>query len=232
MPAFQAPPAFQTAPPFGGVPPAPGPYVHPYAPPTRGGLPGWAIALICAGGGLVMLMIVAAVVIPVFLHQRDAAVAKATTLSPAAQVGGLTQYTDPRMQQVTDQMTVGLSACGCFGPAVTSSYQVPDRTHQLVVIGAKFTRPAGSQVRESFQRGFWNGAHSSMPTLGPASDKDPGRLGGTLRCAPVSSGGAAGQLCASVDAGAVVILVEMDSTGHQPDPDLIVTARESMEHRT
>jgi hypothetical protein len=177
-------------------------------------------------------MIAAAVAIPVFLHQRDAAVARATTVSPAARVGALTQYTDPRMQEVTAQMTAGLSACGCFQPAATSSYQVPDRTHQLVVIGAKFTRPAGSQTRDSFQRGFWNGAHANMPTLGPVSDRDPGRLGGTLRCASVSTGGAAGQLCASVDAGAVVILVEMARTGDQPDPGLIVTARESMEHRT
>jgi hypothetical protein len=188
--------------------------------------------LICAGGGVVVLMIVAAVAIPVFLHQRDASVAKATTLSPAAQVGGLTRSTDLRMQQDLAPMTAVLSACGCFQPPVTSGYVVPDRTHLLVVLGAKFIQPADDQTRKNFQRRFWGEGKTSVARLGPARNVDPGRLGGTLRCAAMSTGRAAGQLCVSVDAGAVVVILDLGSPGDQPDPALIVTARESMEHRT
>jgi hypothetical protein len=229
----QGPPA------FGNVPSAPVPYLHPYAAPARGGLPGWAIALICAVAGVLLILIAAAVAIPVFLHQRDAAVAKATTLSPADQVSGMTQSTDPRMQQATDPMTSALSGCGCFQPAVTSSYQDPDRTHVLIVIGARFLRPADDLTRESFQRNFWKGASASAAgpnaagtTLGPVRDMDPGRLGGTLHCAAMSTGGAAGQVCLSVDAGAVVTVLDLVRADLQQDPDLIVTARESIEHRT
>jgi hypothetical protein len=222
----------QAPPPFGAAAPPPFPYAQPHAAPARGGLPGWAIALICAGAGGLLLMIAAAVAIPVFLHQRDAAVARATTLSPAARVGGLTRSTDARMQQDIEPMTAALSACGCFQSYVTSGYVVPDRTHVLIVIGARFLRPADEQTRESFQRSFWGGGKSDVATLGPERDLDPGRLGGTLRCAAMSTGRAAGQLCVSVDAGAVVVMLDMGRPGQQPDLDLIVTARESMEHRT
>jgi hypothetical protein len=229
-PPFTAPaPPFPAAPHAGNVPPGPLPYLHPYAAPARGGLPGWAIALICTAGGGLLIMIVAAVAIPVFLHERDTAVARATTLSPAAQVAGMTRSTDPRLQQMTDQMSAGLPACGCFRPAVTATYQDPDRTRVLVVIGAMFTGPVD---REGYLRGFWHGAHSSMPTLGPESGRDPGRLGGTLSCAALSTGGAYGQLCVSMDAGALVILVDLAKVDHHLDPALMVTARESMEHRT
>jgi hypothetical protein len=93
----------------------------------------------------VVLMIVAAVALPVMLHQRDAAVAKATTLSQADQVGGLTRSTDLRMQQDIAPMTAVLSRCGCFQPPVTSGYVVPDRTHLLVVLGAKFSGPPATR---------------------------------------------------------------------------------------
>jgi hypothetical protein len=122
---------------------------------------------------------------------------------------------------------------------VTSSYQDPDRTHVLIVIGARFLRPADDLTRESFQRNFWNGAGASATgpdaagtTLGPVRDMDPGRLGGTLRCAAMSTGGAAGQMCLSVDAGAVVTVLDLVRADLQQDPDLIVAARESIEHRT
>jgi hypothetical protein len=231
LPPLPTPPTFQAPPPFGYVPPAPAPFLHPYAAPARGGLPGWAIALICAGGGVLLILIAAAVAIPVFLHQRDAAVAKATTLSPAAEVAGMTRSTDPRMQQDIDPMTAGMSACGCFQPPVTSGYVVPDRTHVLIVLGAKFVRPADDQTRESFQRSFWGEGSSTVATLGPVRDVDPGRLGGTLRCAAMSTGRAAGQLCVSVDAGAVVVVLDLGRPDHQPDPALIIAARESIEHR-
>jgi hypothetical protein len=231
--AFHEPAVFQAPGPFGTVPPsAPPPYVHPYAAPARGGLPGWAIALICAGGSVVVLMIVAAVALPVFLHQGDVAVAKATTLSPAAQVGDLTQSTDPRVLQVTDQLTAAWSTCGCLQPPVGMSYQDPDRTHVLTVVGSKFVRAAGDASRQRVQREFWRGAHSGSTAIGPDSDRDPGRLGGTLRCAEVAGGGATGRVCLSVDAGAVVVVVDRVRTGEQLDPDLVLTARESMEHRT
>jgi hypothetical protein len=242
-PAFQAPPHYaavpQAPPAFGSVPSALVPYPHPYAAPARGGLPGWAIALICAVAGALLILIAAAVAIPVFLHQRDAAVAKATTLSPADQVSGMAQSTDPGMQQATNTMASALSGCGCFQPAVTSSYLAPDRTPVLIVSGAKFRRAADGATREGFDRSFWKGASSSAAgpnaagtTLGPVRDLDPGHLGGTLRCAAISTGGSTGLMGLSVDAGAVVAVIDLVRAGHEQDPDLIVTARESLEHRT
>jgi hypothetical protein len=48
----------------------------------------------------------------------------------------------------------------------------------------------------------------------------------------MSTGRAAGQLCVSVDAGAVVVILDLGRPGDPPDPALVIAARESMEHRT
>jgi hypothetical protein len=69
----------------------------PYAPVRRRRLPTWAIVAICVPGGFVVLMILAAIAIPVVLNLRSAPVMPDS-------VGGLTRSTDPGVINVVEQL--------------------------------------------------------------------------------------------------------------------------------
>jgi hypothetical protein len=97
---FGSPPAApQFAPPVqfnapGGFPQQP----YAYGPPKRGGLPVWAIVAICVPLAFIGIGILAAIAIPVFLNSRSAPVAP-------AQLGGLSQSTDPQMNRAVESIS-------------------------------------------------------------------------------------------------------------------------------
>ncbi len=105
----------------------------------------------------------------------------------------------------------------------------------MVVLATKLERPAmdsddQSTIGLGVMRGIVDGARS-MATFGPAVAVDPGRLGGTLICAPVTDPGVSARACVAVDTASLVAVIEFDSTA-AVDTDLPTVVREAVVHRT
>jgi hypothetical protein len=231
QPLSYLPPPPPPPPPYGGWPgtvlPGPG-----YPPASRTGLPGWAIALIVGGLGVLVVLILAAVAIPVFLHQRAQADLSATSVSLPPALAGMTEVDDPATkQQIAD--TVGsIDTCSCTGPLLMTVYVDNIGTHRVVVAAGKFSSAASASVQQSFSANMWVGIRDSAAeegaTVGPVVEADAGRLGGTMSCAPITAD-ATGRVCVSVDRTSFVMMMEFGPT---IDPTLPVIVRESVVHRT
>lgn len=214
--------------PAGWPPPA-----HGYAPaPT--GPPGWPAyapassetsgllkALIVVSivvGTIIVMGILAAIAIPVFLEQRAKSEAAATTVAIPDQLLDLTRLHDARAVQLEQQLRSqpGNPEAGVYG--VAGSVRA--------TVSVKRQRMSSGDERD-----FMTGAESSFQNQGVGhvifSDADPGRLGGFMRCATVSS--PTFSVCLFADHGAYgSITLFGDRAGRD---DVAVSVREAVEHR-
>jgi type II secretory pathway pseudopilin PulG len=218
---FGAPPAFG-APAFGQAP---------YPAPRRRGLPVWAIVAISVPAALVVLGILAAVAIPVFLNQRDKATVAATSVSMPTQINAMSTSTNAALRAQVQNLFSSIPGCTCFDPPVSSILTDSSNTHAIIVGAAKVNTRFNADDRAEFVRSFWVSARGSAgAAIGEATNRDTGRLGGTMSCAPLA-GGAIGQVCVAVDAGSFFFVVDTYRSG-TVDPELPVAAREAIVHRT
>lgn len=220
-----------------GVPPypppaAPGWHHQPAAP---GWNPQWAVTdgagsglarvllwLAVAVGAIVVLGVLAAVAIPVFLDQRATGEAGRTSVSAPATVAGWSRLTDPASLALEKQL-VSVSTPGVH---VAGVYGTDGRPHAF--FGASHAAMS-FRDRRDFLAGAEAGAQRSPETAGAVfSDSDPGRLGGTMRCATLVRTEAT--VCFFADAGAygmvTVFAVGEQGQGH------VRTLREAVERRS
>jgi hypothetical protein len=198
----------------------------------RSGLPGWAIAVIAGGVGVLVVLILAAVVVPVFLHQRGLAELNATSVSLPPAVAGMTQVDDPAIRRQLADAAASIDTCGCTEPLLMTLYQDDAGTRRVFVAAAKFTRVPSPSQQQSFSLGTWRGIRdgaAGQATVGPAVDVDAGRLGGTMTCAPITAGTTTGRTCVSVDRTSFVMMMVF---GPATDAALPVSVREAVVHRT
>lgn len=217
------------------APAYPATYQPPPYPPAPGrGLPGWAIALIACAAGLVVVLIVAAIAIPVFLDQREKASAAATTVRMPATVAGLTQT--PLTPQLRDQAQAlrDSVAVGMPDPKVSVFTDSAD-SHRLVVMAGKVSTVLRDREQAAAVRGFWQGVQRSLggqTTLGTPAERPAGTLGGTLSCAAFNPAGVTGEICVAVDPGAMLVTIDiLKGEGAAIDPTLPTTVREAVVKR-
>jgi hypothetical protein len=202
--------------------PQPPPPQPPYGPP----------ALIATAGGVLMVLVLAAVAIPVFLDQRAKADLSATSVTLPPTVAGLPEVDDPAVRQQLAEQRSNLSTCGCTEPLLLTLYQDQAGTHRIVVMAGKFTHPAGPTTQQSIVDDTWRGIRDGAAgtlTFGTPVDADPGALGGRVTCAPITTG-TTGRACVAVDGTSIVTMMEFAP----PDTDLALptVVRESVVHRT
>jgi hypothetical protein len=195
----------------------------------RGGMPGWAIALIAVAVSVLIVMVLAAIAIPTFLDQREKERAEATTtfVWPAT-IEGLPQSTDTD-ELASLQDTVNNFPAEARDPQ--SGIYTDGTTRRIVLVSALFPRPAGRADMRDLFAGFEDGLVSNAPpgvTMSEPFDREPGRLGGRIRCATMS-GAVNGQLCMAADSASMLTIVDV-SPG-QPDPELPRRVRETLIHR-
>lgn len=212
-----APPPGWAAPP-GGTPPYQGVpqqgWGTPYAPPPpRSGLHPAVLAVVVVFATIVVMGVLAAVAIPVFLHERD--LARRTAVAAPDEVMGMPRLDDAasaaaqsRMQQLPGP---GDHVAGVYGTGDVR-----------VVVGA-----ARYHLSSDDQDGYLTSSSSEATEQGVALvDVEPGRLGGTLRCgtkAPMT-------ICVFADGGSYGVVVV---TGPAQDPyGTARGAREAFVRRT
>jgi hypothetical protein len=209
-------------------------YPPPYQP-AKHGLPGWGIALIACAAGLVVVLIVAAVAIPVFLGQRDKATAAATTISVPPGIGELTQTPMTPEMQAQAQAWRQSMARWLPDPQAAIFVDAPG-SHRLVVLAGKMSTVLHQDDQTEVVRGFWHGAEEGLAgqaVLGVPAERSPGELGGTMSCASFNPAGVTGEICIAVDPGSMVVTVDIqDGAGATTDPNLFTAVREAVVHRS
>lgn len=197
-----------------GPPPTAAP---PFATATRHGMPVWAKVLLFVGAAF-LLLIVAAVAIPVFLHQRAKATAARTTVQMPATAAGLVRLTDATSlryeQHLLQAPTPGRHVAAVYGTAA-------GERRALVLAG---TAAMTQQDQAEFLAGAERGASKSLPV--PFKDVAPGKLGGSMRCGDDPSLQLA--ICVFADGGAYGAV---DLLGSERDSTRAVEIREQVEHR-
>lgn len=178
-----------------------------------------AIALAGAVGGLVVLGILAAIVIPIFAQQHAKAEAAHISVSLPEQVAGYQRMTGAADDALRQSLT------GFPSEAGTPSSGVYGQGGSPVVAVV-----VGKHVMSSFdQTAFLSGATKSAKASGAVLvDHDPGPLGGRMRCGQVAS--PAETVCVFVDAGAFG-RIEVAGSASSAD-QLVLTVRSQVEHRS
>lgn len=221
------PPVNQFGPPMGAPPPGwPAPPLPPYG--VAVGRQGMstgakvAIALAAAVGGLVVLGVVAAIVIPVFARQHAKAEAAHISVSLPEQVAGYQRMTGAADEALRQSLT------SFPGEAGTPSSAVYGRAGSPVLAVV-----VGKHVMSSFEQdAFLTGATRSAKASGAVLvDHAPGPLGGTMRCGQVAA--PAETVCIFVDAGAYGRIEIAGSTSSDSSADqLVLSVRSQVEHRS
>jgi hypothetical protein len=204
----------------------------PYTVQQRGGMPGWAIALIAIVASVSVLMVLAAVAIPTFLDQR----ARAHTPQIPDRIGQLTRSTDPSAQQqaqaLADQQ-IGLRATQ--GSAFTDA----QGTARIFVYTGAFVSPKSELDLDDYEQGYWSGFPGAVPpgfALGPPTPQASPGHGGRVSCADVLAATGAGdrvpvgRACLSIDSWSSVSTIDLSATGIW-DPALIDTVRDAVQPR-
>jgi hypothetical protein len=210
-------------------------YPAPYLPPAPSRrLPTAAIvAIVCAAGGVIVL-ILAAVAIPVFLNQRDKATAAATTVSLPPAIGELSQAPmTPDLQGEAEALRNSVSV-GMPDPKV-AVFTDATGAHGLVVMGGKLSTVLHQKDEAEVVRGFWRGAQQELAgqaVLGVPAERSPGELGGIVSCASFNPSGVTGEICIAVDPGSMLVTIDvLQGEGGASDPTLATTVREAVVHR-
>jgi hypothetical protein len=168
-------------------------------------------------GGLVVLGIVAAVVIPVYLNQRAENVARHTTFVLPASIAGAPRM-DGNIQQ-TLQMQMSALPPGWAAPQA-AAYGTGTSVRAVVVGGLHY-------IPAEHRSEFLNGMLSSTVAQGTTvTDTPSGPLGGTMKCFETAAGRAT--TCAFADGGAwgVIAVPGAGAAAH----DQILAARAAIEH--
>jgi hypothetical protein len=104
---------------------------------------------------------------------------------------------------------------------------------KLLVLAARPTTPTSALDYDNFfaglRRGLTTGASASS-TYGEFRNVDPGRLGGKMKCMDITLSGRSLGACAAIDAGSVVSIFEINSSGTEA-ANLALQAREAVVHR-
>ena len=162
------------APPPGSVPaPQPAWGATPYTGATQQKSRNWPMIVLVVAGSLVALLVLLAVAIPVFLNQREAALASRTSVSVPSSVAGLPLATTPAAKQAEAGLvsmmptSLGLTMAGLYTNGMSSV---------VVLAGAH-------RMTRTMQAGFLAGVESDARADGARMhDVAPGPLGGTMRC--------------------------------------------------
>ncbi len=192
-------------------------------------MPGWAIALIAVVVSVFIVLVLAAIAIPTFLDQRERERAAATnTIVLPATIEGLPRSTDTEQQASLQSLLDGMpSELRDPQGAIYSD----GAAHTIVVMSGRFPQPAGRADMRDLMAGFDDGLVSNAPpgvTMSDPSDREPGRLGGRIRCATMS-GAASGQICMAADSASMLSITDVSPA---PDPDLPRRVREAVIHRS
>lgn len=180
-------------------------------------------------GGLVLLLVVAAVAIPVFLNQRGNALAARTTISMPATAAGLVQLNDPASQKSVRQALdlvrgsgrVGKCQCA-FGIPTASLYGTPAGQRRALVVVTRATLSSADQAS------FLKGARESAGAAAVNWHSAPaGPLGGQVMCAALPTRNATA--CVFVDPGAAGDIAVLGTTNGD---ELAAELRTAVEHRT
>jgi hypothetical protein len=212
--------------PYGSVLPA-------YPPAGRSGLSGWAIGLIVGSAVVLIVAVLTAIAIPVFLDQRSrAAELQATSITLPPTVAGMSEVQDPAVQ---DQIVAELAQmpCGCAEPPIMTLYEDGAGTHRLVVMAGRMAAPVREQqAQAAYSDDIWRGIRDGAATMsfGPVTAVEPGRLGGSVTCAPIDSGSVPGRACVAVDETSFVTMMEFAPVA-PTDPTLPTVVREAVVHR-
>jgi len=213
-PGGYAPPAglpgYPTPAGWGTVPPRP-----------RTGMPGWAIAILCVFGALVVLGVIGAVAGPAFLTQHAKAEYQATTLALPDTINGIPRLpssavpVDPSLEsevkRVLPQATIE-----------TAAYR--DGATAVAIILVRPGRPLNAADQVLLRQGEMidSGARAGI-TL---TKQSAGSLGGWFGCGSMAMGA---EMCGVVDSSSLMVIVV---SGQGPDAvNLSRTAREAVEHR-
>jgi hypothetical protein len=192
----------------------------------RGGLPGWAVALIAGGVSVFIVLVLAAIAIPTFLSER------ARTEPPQIpdRIGALTKSTDEAVQR--DVAQLALNVAPGMRDKQAAAFVDGSGNRQVFVITAGFLTRLDDASLAGFERGYWETMRAQVPLgmrLSSEAPRHSGRLGGRVTCAPLISaaGVVTGSACLAVDAHAAVGTIELSPSG-QLDPTLIDTVREAV----
>ena len=176
QPPTPEPSQFQT---FGAPQPGYVPWSYPAPAQQRSRFPVWAIVILACAGGLVMVLVLAAVAIPVFLNQRNKSAAAGYTVSTPDQVDGFSRSTVGRAKTAID------ATMGSLSPAEAARttalvYTDSSGTIRVLVVVEKRVVPVG-QVDDAIageEHGFGQSTGTSL-RFDPVST---GSLGGQMEC--------------------------------------------------
>jgi hypothetical protein len=202
-PQFGMPQPFAPAQPMqpGYAPPMQPGYAPPFGgPPPKGGVPTAVWVALAAVGGVVLLMILAAIAIPVFLNQRKPA---DRPVSIPLTMLGQSQLHNADLDSATARLLLAFGTSGSGLAAPDGAFYGQEDTPTFFVGAAKLTRQLTPAERADLLR---PGA-SFSPT-----PEGAGPFGGTLECGQIDQNGTQGAECVSVDSAAVVVTVIFDSS--------------------
>jgi hypothetical protein len=198
----------------------------PQIPPRSGVLPAWAVVLVSVVVGTLVVGLLAAIAVPVFLHQRADSLAAATTVSLPPSIENLSRVTGPD----ADSMLIAVMNQYPDPPPLLQGAVYSDRDrHTLVVFTMKWTEALDADYRRGVIARFEAGVHRQPAGVhaSDAADRDAGRLGGRMSCVTLT-GTSIGQACVAVDPAAIVVVYDFSPS---LDTDLPRRAREAVEHR-
>jgi hypothetical protein len=110
-------------------------------------------------------------------------------LPPA--VAGMAEIDDPATRQQLADAVRSIDTCGCTEPLLMTLYQDDAGTRRMLVAAGKFTGAPTPSAQQSFSINMWAGIRDGSAgtmTFGPPVQADAGRLGGTMTCAPITTG--------------------------------------------
>ncbi len=207
-------PASSARRPASSAPPAPMAYSPYPAVQQRGGMPGWAIALIAVVAGVFLVMVLAAVAIPTFLDQR----VRAHTPQIPDRIGELTRSGDASLQRETQAVAdQAVNQRGRQGAAFVDA----TGTRQVFVYTGAFVTPKSQAELAEYERGYWQGISSSLPegyVVGPATAQPSLTYDGLMTCSFVLAdwGGWSGPCPPCVPRSRPLVLRQHDrSLGHR-----------------
>jgi hypothetical protein len=183
-------------------------------------------------GGVLLVMILAAIAIPTFLDQR----ARAHTPQIPDRIGQLTRSPDASSQaqaQALADQQVGLR--DMQGSAFTDA----QGTARVFVYTGAFVTPKSDLELADYEHGYWSGFPGAVPpgfAVGRATPQPSLGHTGQVTCSDVLADMGAGsqvpvgRACLSIDAWSSVSTIDLSATGDW-DPTLIDSVREAVQRR-
>jgi hypothetical protein len=176
----------------------------------------WAVVLIGVGG-VIALLIVAAVALPLFLSSRQHSQLAGTTVSTPTTLIGLPQSADPALASQAAQLAADMPSM--FTRRLSAGYAGDSTT--LIVAAAKAPHVLTLAEQQTLTRTFWTHEAGSVPDGSSlAAPSTPAGAGatGTLTCANELTSDGTATVCIDAQATALVVFVLSSTSDGGSDP--------------